>query len=402
MPLDANLFIQGAALQNQNNQQLLQSLQGGFDNAYKMKSLKLEQDKAKQSGLDLDKLASAALIKANLDPKSLTDQDYAVLKAFDTLETRKLAQDQAGNYRKVNGSIFDTLQNIGTKYEFGPNGISPDKLGSPQGLNGPQNVGPQGQGSNPALSLPYDQIKPLDLAGVEEQLQGTPVGNQGLNVDALRPKIQVPPELSNNPAATQKYLESAATEKAKVDAEKQAAGPKAESSLKNYVSQQQNINNTIDKAVGKTGWLSAGALEGTKDIGGTPAANLEALLNTVAADSAFSELQAMRDASKTGGALGGVSERELALLSSAKAALGQKQSPEQLKENLKRYKEIRNNALKNVKEAYVRDYGKLPPDLEKPQNPDGIASPQTDEDYNSLPSGAIFIDPDDGKKYRKP
>ena len=30
------------------------------------------------------------------------------------------------------------------------------------------------------------------------------------------------------------------------------------------------------------------------------------------------------------------------------------------------------------------------------------ANPQTDEEYNALPSGALFIDPEDGKTYRKP
>ena len=33
---------------------------------------------------------------------------------------------------------------------------------------------------------------------------------------------------------------------------------------------------------------------------------------------------------------------------------------------------------------------------------DEIARPQTEADYNALPSGAMFVDPDDGKTYRKP
>lgn len=32
----------------------------------------------------------------------------------------------------------------------------------------------------------------------------------------------------------------------------------------------------------------------------------------------------------------------------------------------------------------------------------GVARPTTDEEYNALPSGSLFIDPDDGKQYRKP
>lgn len=33
---------------------------------------------------------------------------------------------------------------------------------------------------------------------------------------------------------------------------------------------------------------------------------------------------------------------------------------------------------------------------------DNVAAPQTQADYDALPSGAIFVDPDDGKQYRKP
>lgn len=36
------------------------------------------------------------------------------------------------------------------------------------------------------------------------------------------------------------------------------------------------------------------------------------------------------------------------------------------------------------------------------QMSDKIASPKTQADYDALPSGAVFVDPDDGKQYRKP
>ena len=36
------------------------------------------------------------------------------------------------------------------------------------------------------------------------------------------------------------------------------------------------------------------------------------------------------------------------------------------------------------------------------QNVTGVKSPQTDAEFNALPSGTIYIDPDDGKQYRKP
>lgn len=55
---------------------------------------------------------------------------------------------------------------------------------------------------------------------------------------------------------------------------------------------------------------------------------------------AFDTLQKMREASKTGGALGAVSERELDLLISAYGALQQDTSPAQLKQNLMTIKQI--------------------------------------------------------------
>lgn len=42
-----------------------------------------------------------------------------------------------------------------------------------------------------------------------------------------------------------------------------------------------------------------------------------------------------------------------------------------------------------------------PPATAAPDN-GAPATPKTDEEYNALPSGALFVDPDDGKTYRKP
>ena len=95
----------------------------------------------------------------------------------------------------------------------------------------------------------------------------------------------------------------------------------------------------------------------TQDIGGTPAANLKATLTTIGADSALSKLQEIRDASPTGGALGAITERELDLLRDSAAALAQSQSPDQLRENLRNYKRIRNEALNRVMAAYKEQYG---------------------------------------------
>ena len=80
------------------------------------------------------------------------------------------------------------------------------------------------------------------------------------------------------------------------------------------------------------GWLSS--------VGGTPAGDAKALIDTVKANAAFDKLQAMREASKTGAALGAVTERELSLLQAAIGNLEQSQSGDQLVFNLGRVKKI--------------------------------------------------------------
>ena len=70
------------------------------------------------------------------------------------------------------------------------------------------------------------------------------------------------------------------------------------------------------------------------NINGTEARDFEARLTTIKANIGFDKLQAMRDASPTGGALGQVSEKELDQLNASMGNLDNSQSPEQLRENL--------------------------------------------------------------------
>jgi hypothetical protein len=57
-------------------------------------------------------------------------------------------------------------------------------------------------------------------------------------------------------------------------------------------------------------------------------------LESLKSNVAFNELQEMRNASKTGGALGQVSDKENAMLAAALGSLDQGQSPEQLSKTL--------------------------------------------------------------------
>lgn len=100
--------------------------------------------------------------------------------------------------------------------------------------------------------------------------------------------------------------------------------------------QERNTRNreSIDALIGKVSRWTTGAGSLLANLPETDARNFAAELDTLKANIAFGELTAMREASKTGGALGAVSERELRLLESTLGALDTGQSPENLKAQL--------------------------------------------------------------------
>lgn len=89
----------------------------------------------------------------------------------------------------------------------------------------------------------------------------------------------------------------------------------------------------IDRSPFTTTGVAGSALS---KIGGTLSNDVNQLITTIKANAGFDRLQAMRDASPTGGALGAVSERELTYLQSTIGSLDQSQTKEQLIRNLKR------------------------------------------------------------------
>ncbi len=77
-----------------------------------------------------------------------------------------------------------------------------------------------------------------------------------------------------------------------------------------------------------------------QSVGGTAANDLRAKLDTIRANVGFEQLQKMREASPTGGALGQVSERENVLLQSVLGSLDQSQTDDEIKFNLLRLQEV--------------------------------------------------------------
>ena len=111
----------------------------------------------------------------------------------------------------------------------------------------------------------------------------------------------------------------------------------------------------------------------------TDARDFAAEMNTLKANIAFGELTEMRNASKTGGALGQVSNIELGLLESSLGALDIGQSPENLKAQLAK---IRNsiNRWNEAKKLYADPDAKPEPSPSPTPSP----SPQGDQDKYRL------------------
>lgn len=104
------------------------------------------------------------------------------------------------------------------------------------------------------------------------------------------------------------------------------------------------VTATVDEALGQLKGATTGIFGATAgNIPGTRAFNLKRTLDTLEANIGFAELQAMRNASPTGGALGQVSERELDLLASVLGSLKTTQSKDQLRSNLESIKKHYNN-----------------------------------------------------------
>ena len=105
--------------------------------------------------------------------------------------------------------------------------------------------------------------------------------------------------------------------------------------INNQLASVNLVDRTIEKALGQLSPKTTGIVGvGASKIPGTDAYTLKATLNTVVANLGFDKLQAMRDASPTGGALGQVAVKEIEFLQQTIASLDQGLSQEELAKNL--------------------------------------------------------------------
>ena len=118
------------------------------------------------------------------------------------------------------------------------------------------------------------------------------------------------------------------------------------------------LDDTIERAKKNINWWSTGAPGTVSSLmpNETDRSNLDSDLLTLKANLGFDSLQQMRENSKTGGALGNVSENENLLLQAINGALDPK-NRSQLEDNLDRIKALYPQVLKEKEDTYSRVYG---------------------------------------------
>jgi len=219
------------------------------------------------------------------------------------------------------------------------------------------------------------------------------------------------------------------TKLAENDAAKQAGYAKAQSALAGYEQQSKLVTSTVDnvlktvfpgqdinviladKGTLKPSNWSTGYGVALSSLPNTDARKVQNYLNTIKANIGFDKLQAMRDNSPTGGALGQVSDFENKLLQAVNGALDPAQA-DQFVENMKEIRRLYPMVLAERQRAFQTDYGRFGGGAapmgtggNSPQNGPVNFQPMQQQGDDGLPSpaqhaGRTITDTQTGQKYK--
>lgn len=158
------------------------------------------------------------------------------------------------------------------------------------------------------------------------------------------------------------YERASSTAQGTKDAEYQAtlraAKPKRQAALQQAEALTEQLTSDLDDLINKVTVATAGPGGVVLDkFPGTSARDLQSNLDSIKANIGFQALQAMREASPTGGALGNVSDTENRLLQSRFGSLEIGQSPKQLIDNLKKVRQRVTQNYGITQAAFNSEYG---------------------------------------------
>lgn len=346
-----------ASLEGRDSNYFAQAM-GGFESARERERLREQGEFANRNQQMMNLIQMQALARAVGDP---TLEQFA----SDQLAT---IMGGAGGVAPAAGGAVPPMQPPG---DF-TGGVVPQGLPSgPQGVTGAPQTGvvydsagtvqPQPYTGEPEVvqtggvpaapvtqpAAPTDPIAAIDaeLANIEGQIeaiiQGQPTGAD-VTVGAIAgiPVGEDPQAQARLARLQEQEARLLARREAAVEAQtaEQLAQQQAQTAAEISTPQTANVLQTVQdlrSIVEESPRLTTGAIGSVlARVPGSAAYDARALTETIAANLGFGELQAMREASPTGGALGAVSERELTALQSTVANLDLGQSPEQIMRNL--------------------------------------------------------------------
>lgn len=242
----------------------------------------------------------------------------------------------AGGYRTVPNPAYVRAQNVQQAYkvaDFLAQYLPPDRIRQEVYNQTGVDVGEQS-----GLSTPKGREKAKELTGLADtnsQIAARDAQRRENELDAAK-KAR---ELQQAPVEARNTVETAVSNLDR---------------LKNAASSIMD-NESLWRSVGLVGWLP--------NMPGSAAADITSDIASLKSQVAFGALQAMRDASKTGGALGNVSDTEVKRLESTMAALDEAQSPAQFRQRLNQIinqVDVSQNRLtRTYRDAYPKDEANL-------------------------------------------
>lgn len=200
----------------------------------------------------------------------------------------------------------------------------------------------QGEGATPLTSQERKEFGVQDGQAAYKTRSGEikfgPAGTTIKNEGTIPPGYRAVRDASGNLERVEPIPGSKAEKEASDLAEKKAKSDRIKGEVGTTVG---NALDDIDRLMKSATLPTTGAMGArVAGIPGTAAYDIAQALTTIGANISFAQLQQMREASPTGGALGNVSDNEQKLLQNSFAALSQSQSEEQFKTNLGRTRAV--------------------------------------------------------------
>lgn len=297
----------------------------------------------------------AGLLSGNLGNAGL----YAMQGAQADAEYTKTQKEEAERKQQLNQTVEwarnafpDVLANVpehlagDLAVDLWKKQFLPEKGGTNYGLTPIYGVDANGQ---PTIAQLSDQggLQPVQMP------EGFRVSKDPIKMDAgdhwvlldpvTRGQIGVIPKSGDVPAGYQQTGDGAiapmpgSPQQAEIDAAARANAQR----VRSLNERADLVIGKVDEALGQVAWDSTGLVgQVMGNVAGSKAFDLRKTVDTVIANIGFAELQAMREASPTGGALGQVAVQELQMLQSVLASLNADQSTPQMAANLAEVKRL--------------------------------------------------------------